>query len=206
MTEIEVLHIEIRECRACMMAGFLTEPPPLVWGAAPAPFMLIGQAPSRTDQMVQHMYSGPAAQKLLSWLKSAGFSDGDFGSTLYMTALTKCFPGRLPGKSTDRAPSSRELLLCSGWLNQQINLIEPKVIILFGKMAIDRFLGPGTMTERIGQSYIRDGVDFIPLPHSSGASTWLNHPENRARLELALDLIREAWERVVNDYRSVGRR
>jgi uracil-DNA glycosylase len=189
---IELLHREISECRSCQIAGYSIEPPPLVWGDAPAPFMLIGQAPSRTDLLNRHMYSGPAAQKLLAWLRSTGFSDNDFGTMIYMTALTKCFPGRLPGKSTDRPPSSREISLCEGWLVSQIKLVNPDVIILFGKMAIDRFLGPGSMTERIGETFTRSGTVYIPLPHSSGASTWLNSIENRARLAQALEHIAAA--------------
>jgi uracil-DNA glycosylase len=199
MIEIEDLHQEIRQCRACLSFGYSIEPPPLVWGKAPAPFMLIGQAPSRTDLKQRHMYSGPAAQKLLSWLRIAGFNDTDFGSTIYMTALTKCFPGRLPGKSTDRAPSAKEQFLCGNWLESQINVVRPEVIILFGKLAIDRFLGPGSMTDRIGRTYIQNGVEYIPLPHSSGASTWLNLPENRGRLELALDQVRQARLKTIAD-------
>jgi uracil-DNA glycosylase len=121
----------------------------------------------------------------------AGFTEEDFGTALYMTALTKCFPGRLPGKSTDRAPTARELNLCAGWLEKQIQIVRPKAIILFGKMAIDRYLGPGPMTERIGESFEKDDRIFIPLPHSSGASTWLNYSENRIRLEAAIDVVRQ---------------
>jgi len=74
----------------------------------------------------------------------------------------------------------------------QISVVQPSVIILFGKMAIDHFLGAGSMTERIGQKFERDGVLFIPLPHSSGASTWLNSSENRERLAEALAHIKAA--------------
>jgi uracil-DNA glycosylase len=200
LNELDVLHREIEACRACVDAGTLTEPPPLVSGDGPAPFMLIGQAPSKTDKERRQMYTGPAAQKLYGWLKSAGFSDEDFGKLIYMTALTKCFPGRLPGKSTDRAPSSRELALCADWLTRQIRLIEPSTIILFGRMAIDRFLGPGSMTDRIGQTFERNNIVYIPLPHSSGASTWLNSPDNIARLTLALDQIRAAREAWIYDF------
>ncbi len=197
MLEIELLHQEIRLCRACTEAGFSVEPPPLVSGHAPATFMLIGQAPSRSDQLNQHMYTGPAAQKLFVWLRSAGFTDDDFGGIFYLTALTKCFPGRLPGKSTDRAPSSREMALCSHWLTSQLAIVRPKAVLLFGKMAVDRFLGPGSMTDRIGQTFHQGGIEYIPLPHSSGASTWLNYPENRARLALALEIVRQVRLRVL---------
>jgi uracil-DNA glycosylase len=66
------------------------------------------------------------------------------------------------------------------------------VVILFGKMAIDQFLGGGVgLNERIGRRFEKDGRVCIPLPHSSGASTWLNQPANKELLQKAIDLIRE---------------
>jgi uracil-DNA glycosylase len=198
MIDIELLHEEIRRCRRCEEAGYMVQTPPLVWGGSPAPFMLIGQAPGRTDQLQNRMYRGPAAQRLFGWLKEAGFVDEDFGTTLYLTALTKCFPGRHPGKSTDRPPSNREIALCSSWLERQIEAVQPKVIILFGKMSIDRFLGAGPLTARIGVMVEKDGILYIPLPHSSGASLWLNDFENQQRLADALNQVRMARAALLN--------
>lgn len=188
---IEVLHERIRACRRCEADGFPIIPPPLTWGLAPAPFMLIGQAPGLSDLRGGRNYLGPAGRKLIGWLKEAGFSDDDLGTTLYMTAITKCFPGRLPGKSTDRAPSGRERANCRPWLDQQIEAVQPRVFILFGKMAIDTFLPPMPLTAAIGRTFERDGRIIVPLPHSSGASTWLNSAENRELVQQAILLLSE---------------
>jgi uracil-DNA glycosylase len=197
MTEIEMLHDTIRACRRCEADGFPISPPPLVWGDAPAPFMLIGQAPGISDWRGNRMYLGPAARKLIGWLKDAGFEDADIGTRVYMTALTKCFPGRLPGKSTDRAPSPKERANCRPWLDAQWALVQPQVVILFGKMAIDTFLPRVSLSEAVGEVFARDGVTFIPLPHSSGASTWLNDSSHRRLLAAAIERIREQRVRVL---------
>ena len=186
ITTIEVLHDRIRSCRRCVDDGFPISPPPLVFGEAPAPFMLIGQAPGLSDLRGGRMYLGPAARKLIGWLKDAGFEDADIGKTVYMTALTKCFPGRLPGKSTDRAPSARECANCRPWLDAQMEMVRPKVLILFGKMAIDLYLKGKPLTETIGRVFQAGDLTVLPLPHSSGASTWLNLEENRALVVQAL--------------------
>ena len=167
-------------------------PPPLAWGEAPAPFLLVGQAPGLTDLRGHRMYLGPAARKLVGWLVEAGFTEPDIGTTVYMTALTKCFPGRLPGKSTDRAPSPKERANCRLWLDAQWALVRPRVVLLFGKMSIDTFLPKMSLEECIGRTFERDGLLYIPLPHSSGASTWLNDPGHRALLAEAIERVREA--------------
>lgn len=188
--KIETLHSKIRKCRRCLVDGFPITPPPLVLGNAPAPFMLVGQAPSISDSRSERMYTGPAGRKLLTWLVEAGFKSEDFGRDIYFTALTKCFPGRLPGKSTDRAPSALERLNCSGWLQQQIAVVSPAVIIPFGKMAIDVFIPTAPLNQVIGQQYNINGTVYLPLPHSSGASTWLNQSEHRELLAEAIAKLR----------------
>ena len=191
MTEIELLHDEIRTCRRCEADGFPISPPPMVWGQVPARFMLIGQAPGLSDLRGARMYLGPAARKLFGWMAEAGFAESDIGTTVYMTALTKCFPGRLPGKSTDRAPSPKERANCRPWLDAQWKLVQPRVVLLFGKLAIDTFLPKMTLEMAVGNTFDVDGVTYIPLPHSSGASTWLNDPGHRALLVEAIERVRE---------------
>lgn len=192
VADLELLHNEIRACRRCEQAGFPISPPGLAWGQAPAPFLLVGQAPGLSDWRGDRMYLGPAARKLIGWLCEAGFTEADIGTRVYMTALTKCFPGRLPGKSTDRAPSPRERALCRPWLDRQWALVNPRVVLLFGKLSIDTFLPSMPLTQSVGTVFERGGLTYIPLPHSSGASTWLNTPAHRLLLAEAIERIREA--------------
>jgi uracil-DNA glycosylase len=115
--------------------------------------MVIGQAPSISDLRNGRMYTGPAGRKLIGWLFDAGFTEDDLGTTVYLTALTLCFPGRLPGKSTDRAPSARERANCRRWLDGQVAAVRPKVIIPFGKMAIDTYLPKASLDDTIGKVF-----------------------------------------------------
>jgi uracil-DNA glycosylase len=197
VTELELLHDQIRACRRCERDGFPISPPPLCWGRAPAPFLLVGQAPGISDWRGDRMYLGPAARKLIGWLCEAGFGPEDIGVTIYMTALTKCFPGRLPGKSTDRAPSPKERANCRPWLDAQWRLVRPQAVILFGKMAADTFLPRMPLEQAVGGVFDRGGVPHVPLPHSSGASTWLNDPAHRALLAQAIERLREQRARVL---------
>lgn len=194
---IDVLHDEIRACRRCQDDGFPISPPPLVWGYAPAPFMLIGQAPGLSDLRGGRMYLGPAARRLFGWLDEAGFTEREIGTTLYLTALTKCYPGRVPGKSTDRAPGAKERGNCGHWLTAQIELVQPKVVILFGKMAIDTFLPGALLDTVVGQEFEKNGTIYIPFPHSSGASTWLNAPHRQALLAEAITTLNRRRTKVL---------
>jgi hypothetical protein len=66
--------------------------------------------------------------------------------------------------------------------------LKPKVLILVGQMAINRFLGPGRLEDRVGQKFGERPV-IVPLPHPSGQSRWLNDPANRERLASALAIV-----------------
>jgi uracil-DNA glycosylase len=154
--------------------------------------MVIGQAPSRTDHESGAFYQGPAGRKLRSWLMEAGFEEGDFGTTIYLAAVTKCFPGRVAGSSKDRLPSRIEQAFCRPWLDAELSLVQPSVLVLFGGLAIKTFLSSASLSELIGQTFEKEGRRIIPLPHSSGASTWLNLPQNRLLLQDAIQQIRIA--------------
>ena len=189
---LPVLQETIRRCRLCEDGGFIPEARPLTVGDADAPFMVIGQAPSRTAHVTHTFYRGPAGERLQSWFVQAGFAPTDFGTRVYLAAITKCFPGRLPGSSKDRLPSRVEQALCRPWLDAELALLQPRVVVLFGGLAIGTFLSRAPLSELVGQSFARDNRVYIPLPHSSGASTWLNSPDNRALLAQGIERLREA--------------
>lgn len=189
---LPMLQAQIRACTKCQDAGYIDEARPLTSGDPDARFMVIGQAPSRTAHVLNTFYRGPAGERLQGWFVEAGFKHEEFGTRVYLAAITKCFPGRLPGSSKDRLPSRAEQALCRPWLDTEIEMLQPRVIVLFGGLAIGTFLSKAPLSELVGRAWEKDGRTYIPLPHSSGASTWLNNPAHRVLLAEGIQRLREA--------------
>lgn len=168
--------------------------------------MLIGQAPGITELDVRRPFAGRAGKELFRWLASIDITEDAFREQVYMTAITKCYPGRVAGGAGDRRPSGREIALCRPFLEAQLDLIRPRTMLLVGGLAIERYFPKRPLTEVIGRRFELNGVTTIPLPHPSGASRWLNLAENRALLVQALSHVRTEWERWVLQSSEVGAR
>jgi uracil-DNA glycosylase len=188
---LDDLSLRLAACRRCAEAGYLIGSTPIFSGAPGAVFMTVGQAPGRREAEVTHMpFSGPAGKRLFRWLATAGFEEAGFRATHAMTAVTKCYPGPHPAGRGDRVPSRPEQALCAPWLEEELAVINPRVLILIGGLAIGRFLGTGRpMTGLIGERFDLDGRALVPLPHPSGASQWFNQPENKERLAQAIAIL-----------------
>ena len=156
------------------------------WGA---PFFLVGQAPGPVERESRRPFSGRAGKELDRWMLRAGFaSPEEFRRLTYIAALMRCFPGRNRAGNGDLKPPPAAVANCSHWLDAELRLLKPKVLILVGQLAIARFLGSGRLEDRVGHRFGERPV-MIPLPHPSGQSRWLNDPANRERLAAALDLV-----------------
>lgn len=153
--------------------------------------MVVGQAPGARSDAARRHFTGPAGATLERWFVQAGFPDEYFRTRVYLTSLTRCFPGKSPGGKGDRAPSPAELALCRGFLDRELALIQPRVVLLVGGMAIEAFLGKVKLSEVVGLSFERQGRVLLPLPHSSPVSRWLNDAANRALVGRALDRLSE---------------
>jgi uracil-DNA glycosylase family 4 len=187
----ERVEAAIDACRLCPDAGYPTLTGRIRRGPVDAPILIIGQAPGRLERERGMPFCGPAGRRLMEWMRQAGFigTDGppteeEFRARTYFSAMTKCYPG--PGTKGDRRPSRQEVALCRPFLVEPLQRLGPKLVILVGGMAIDEFLGKRPLSETIGHVFERDGRPTVPLPHPSGASLWLNDPENRARVDQAL--------------------
>ena len=90
----------------------------------------------------------------------------------------------------DRRPSPAEVDLCAPWLEAELELLQPPILVLLGTMAIDRFWGRAPLDAAVGRSRKDGDRVLIPLPHPSGASRWLNDPEHRALLRRGLAILR----------------
>lgn len=182
---------KIRSCKKCGEEGLINNPKPVFSPVFPSPWMLIGQSPGKVEEKTGLPFSGRAGKTLFRWLKEAGFTEERFRQSTYMTSITKCYPGKNPKGGGDRSPSKKELALCLPYLYEEIKLVSPKVVLLVGKLAIGVILKVKTLDEGVGNIFQKDGALWIPLPHPSGASRWLNLEKNRLKLKKALGLIKE---------------
>lgn len=189
-TALAALHAQLRACRQCLDAGYPIAPGPVVHGFHTARVMVIGQAPGVTEARVKRPFNAGSGKRLFQWLGAAGFDEAAFRATQAMLAVTRCYPGKSASGHGDRVPTKEEQALCRPWLDQEIALINPRLILPVGKLAISLFFAPPVRLEDvIGSQAERDGRVIIPLPHPSGASTWPNLPGNAARIERAIQLI-----------------
>lgn len=214
------LHAEIRTCRRCLDAGYDIAPGAVFSGNDQARVMLIGQAPGVTEATVKRPFNAGSGRRLFQWLAAAGWEEEEFRRRHYMTAVTKCYPGKSPNGKGDRVPSREEQTLCRPFLEREWALIDPQLVLVVGKLAIGLFFPAGaTLQQLVGSvSYFppgsltgpgrldlsaavryeqfdapppMEGRWLVPLPHPSGASLWHNRPENQALIERTIRLLAE---------------
>jgi len=198
-SSLSELQAAMKDCRACIDEGFEIYPPAVFSGGDSAMFMTIGQAPGITEQEAGRPFNAGSGTRLFGWLDRAGIEEDWFRTTQYMTSVTKCYPGRGTSGSGDRVPSRREQELCLPFLEKEIELVNPRVIIPIGRLAINLYYPSKlVLREIIGTQLEVDGRWVIPLPHSSGASRWHQIEENRRLIDRSISLIREHFEGLIH--------
>ncbi len=183
--------------------------PPVVLGEpVPSPILSLGQAPGDKEGGLGRPFAWTAGKTLFKWFASIGVEEAEFRASVYMAAVCRCFPGKNP-KGGDRVPNAGEIANCSHWLQQEIGLIQPRLLLPIGKLAIARVMPVAKLTDVIGQQFERElwGVSttVIPLPHPSGASTWHRSEPGRILLQQALSLIASnpVWQQMFSTKRGV---
>jgi uracil-DNA glycosylase family 4 len=176
-----------RVCRACAEAGYPLESLPVFEGGPDRKAMIVGQAPGIVEGSEGRPWRGRAGQTLRRWLE---VDEERFYETFYCSSVTRCYPGRHPGGRGDRPPTRCELELCRFWLDWELRLLRPRLVVPVGGLAIRRLLGISGLADCIGSRFDFGDAVAVPLPHPSGASGWLNALDNRKRLADALALLR----------------
>jgi uracil-DNA glycosylase len=192
--EWAALQAEMRACRKCLDSGYDITPGAVFSGPAPTPLMLVGQAPGVTEAEAKRPFNASSGRRLFQWLVEAGFEEADFRACYYMTAVTKCYPGKHPKGKGDRRPSRDEQRLCRPFLVREMALVQPRVLLAVGGLAIETLLDQKLrLDQAVGRAFEMDGQWILPLPHPSGASLWPNAPENQTRIQQALTLLRDEF-------------
>lgn len=180
-------------CRRCVFDDPAVVP---VVSASREPLaMLVGQAPGKTEVVDRRPFAGRAGRTLFRWFGGVGVSEEVARRRIYIAAVTRCFPGASPSGRGDRLPSAVQMVNCAGWLDAEIELIRPAVIIPVGRLAIERFLGTAPLADLVGRVHEVDATHgrsaVIPLPHPSGASSWIHGPGHMDLVRMSLQLIVE---------------
>jgi uracil-DNA glycosylase len=187
-------------CRACGHADSAIVP--ILSSARSPKVMLVGQAPGQVEASPgeRRAFAGRAGKTMFRWLAGIGVDEPTFRSRVYIAAVTRCYPGPSPSGRGDRVPSRFEQEQCSQWLDAELRLIRPRLLIPVGKLAMEKFLPPAPLDTIVGKVHEVEHAGgrsrVIPLPHPSGASSWVNAPEHRVLLERALKEIGAELERL----------
>ncbi len=188
---------ELSQCRLCPRMI----PPVIIGHAVNSEIMLIGQAPGDREGELGRPFAWTAGKTLFKWFESIGVAERDFREDVYISAVCRCFPGKNP-KGGDRVPNKTEIETCSRWLHREIELLQPKLLIPVGKLAISQYLPVNKLVDVIGQKFELEingfDIEVIPLPHPSGASTWHRMLPGKELLDQALSLLanHDSWKKI----------
>jgi len=184
---LRALHLEMAAFRP---RGFgpTVHGPPVVSGV-----FLLGQAPGPHEAKLGRPFAWTAGKTLFRWLEQAtGAGEAAAREAFYISAVARGFPGKAKGGG-DRVPTPAEILRWRPFIEQELAILRPRLVVPIGRLAIGEVLGSRPLAEVIGRrfevSWHGHGVEVIPLPHPSGASTWFKMEPGRSLLGEALALL-----------------
>ncbi len=155
ITTMQDLEENARSCRLCPLRDGCKQ---VVFGVGPqnADIMLVGEGPGQSEDEIGEPFVGKAGQLLDRILEAAGITR----SKVYITNVVKCRP---PG---NRLPNPNEIALCRGYLEAQIRLIKPKLIICLGALATQTVVdNKAKITIVRGKWFTRQGIMIMPTYH-----------------------------------------
>ena len=159
--QLNQLKKEVKNCFECSLCENRTN---TVFsdGCETAPVMFIGEAPGKNEDETGIPFVGRAGQLLRKFLTETGYNQKDF----YIANTVKCRPPE------NRKPTNKEKKSCQKFLEKQIELVDPKLIVLVGSTALESFMiEKTTITKARGQIFEKEFAGklrkFIPIFHPS---------------------------------------
>ena len=150
------LEAEIRACRACGLCNGRKQAVPGV-GDREADWLFIGEGPGAEEDEHGEPFVGPAGKLLDAMLRSIGLTRGE---GVYIANAVKCRP---PG---NRTPEPAEMSACRPYLERQVALLRPKLIVLLGRAAAQTVLGSDeTLSAMRGRSFTFGGIPVVVTYH-----------------------------------------
>jgi DNA polymerase len=155
-----------------------------------ARLMFVGEAPGADEDARGEPFVGAAGQLLTRIIKAMGFTR----ETVYIANILKCRPDTPGQTSGNRKPTPVEMQTCLPWLQEQIDLVRPEVMVALGATAVEGLLGKGEGITRLrGRFQTFRGIPVMPTFHPS----YLLH--NQAPAEK-----RKVWEDMMKVLEKLG--
>jgi DNA polymerase len=147
--------------------------------------MIVGEAPGFNEDMQGKPFVGAAGKLLDTLLTQIGLSR----ESVFITNVLKCRPPQ------NRDPMPHEAEACLPYLRAQFKLLQPKVVLILGRHALERMLpGVGSISRVHGQMFERGGVAFVPLYHPAAA---LHNGSLVSELQRDFDQVRAYLDKVL---------
>jgi DNA polymerase len=158
-TQYKEFYQKASACTACGLARGRTQVV-VGDGSLTAKVMFIGEAPGYYEDQQGLPFVGAAGQFLNELLAMVGL---DRKRDVYICNVIKCRP---PG---NRDPLPMEVESCRPWLEQQLTLLKPKVIVTLGRFSLAHFLPNESISRVRGKAQTRNGVIIYPVYHPAAA-------------------------------------
>ncbi len=161
-TAMDALRARVAVCVQC--AHLAKSRKNVVFGVGDihSPLMFVGEAPGADEDAQGEPFVGAAGQLLTKIIQAMGLNR----STVYIANILKCRPDTPGQTSGNRKPTSPEMATCLPYLSEQIDLIQPKVIVALGATAIEGLLGKSEGISRLrGHWQSFRGTSLMPTYH-----------------------------------------
>ena len=155
--EMNALARRCEGCQSCPLGATRTK---LVFGVgrAPSELMFVGEGPGEQEDLQGEPFVGPAGKLLDDMLEMIGLDRGH----VYIANTVKCRP------PMNRDPAEEEMAACRPWLDEQIRLVRPKIIVCLGRIAAGKMIKEDfRITREHGAWFEKDGVKYMAIYHPS---------------------------------------
>jgi len=159
---LEPIRERVCACRKCAHLACSRTQTVFGVGNPDADLMFIGEAPGVDEDQQGEPFVGRAGQLLTKIIKAMNFARED----VYIANILKCRPDMPSGSFGNRAPTTTEMQTCRPYLVEQIDVIQPKVLVALGAVAVEGLLGMrGTMREMRGRWHAYNGIPLMITYH-----------------------------------------
>lgn len=182
---------EVRTCKLCDLWKGRTHAVPGA-GNLHSDILFVGEGPGYNEDKQGLPFVGRSGTYLEALLKLINLKRDD----VFITNVVKCRPPE------NRDPLPAEISTCKPYLDQQINLIDPLMIVTLGRFSMARYFPNGKITQIHGQAKIENGRAYFPLFHPAAV---LRNPDLQSQMEADFKRIPETLEKV-RQLRDAGKK